>query len=66
MLNLFKALIMPHFFVVLQYGTFVALGLNNDKFESLNKRESTYYQLLDRAATTSLYNLRVQNMLIII
>ena len=54
MLNLFKAFIMPHFFVVLQYGTFVALDLNNDKFESLNKcalrvvfndRESTYYQL---------------------
>ena len=31
-----------------------------------NDRESTYSQLLDRAAATSVYNLRIQNMLITI
>ena len=60
---------MPHFFVVVQYGTFVALKEKRQIWVIEQARrlrvvfddgESTYYQLLDRAATTSLYNLRVK------
>ena len=74
MLKLYKAFVLPHF----QYCSVVwhfFSSRNSEKLESLNKcalrvvfndRESTYSQLLDRAAATSLYNLRVQNMLITI
>ena len=70
MLKLYKAFVLPHF----QYCSVVwhfCSSRNSEKLESLNKRalrvvfndkESTYSQLLDRAAATSLYNLRVQNM----
>ena len=65
---------MPHFLYCSAVWHFCS-SRNSDKLESLNKRalrvvfqvrESTNHQLLDRAATTSLYNLRVQNMLITI
>ena len=71
MLKLYKAFVLPHF----QYCSVVwhfCSCRNSEKLESLNKRalrvvfngrESTYSQLLDRTAATSLYNLRVQNML---
>ena len=74
MLKLYKALVLPH----VQYCSVVwhfCSSRNSEKLESLNKRalrvvfndrESIYSQLLDRAAATSLYNLRVQNMLITI
>ena len=67
MLKLYKAFVLPHF----QYCSVVwhfCSSRNSETLESLNKRdrESTYSQLLDRAAATSLYNLRVQNMLITI
>ena len=68
MLKLYKAFVLPHF----EYCSVVwhfCSSRNSEKLESLNKRalhvvfndrESTYSQLLDRAAATSLYNLRVQ------
>ena len=75
MLKLYKAFFLPHFqycFVVWYFCS----SRNSEKLGSLNKRalcvvfndrESTYSQLLDKAAVTSLYNLRViQNMLITI
>ena len=74
MLKLYKAFVLPHF----QYCSVVwhfCSSRNSEKRKTLNKRElrvvfndreSTYSQLLDRAAATSLYNLRVQNMLITI
>ena len=67
LLKLYKAFVLPHF----QYCSVVwhfCSSRNSKKLESLNKRdrESTYSQLLDRAAATSLYNLRGQNMLITI
>ena len=74
MLKLYKAFVLPHF----QYCSVAwhfCSSRNSEKLESLNKRalrvvfndrESTYSQLLDRAAATTLYNLRVQNMLITI
>ena len=74
MLKLYNAFVLPHFqdcSVVWHFCSF----RNSEKLESFNKRalrvvfndmESTYSQLLDRAATTSLNNLRVQNMFIAI
>ena len=74
MLKLYKAFVLPHF----QYCSAVwhfCSSRNSDKLESLNKRalrvvfndrDSTYWQLLERATTSTLYNLRVQNMLITI
>ena len=74
MLKLYKAFVLPH----VQYGSGVwhfCSSRSSETLESLNKRamcvvfndrESAYSQLLDRAAVTSLYNLRVQNMLITI
>ena len=71
-LTSYKAFVLPHF----QYCSVVwhfCSSRNSEKLESLNKRalrvvfndrESTYSHLLDRAAATSLYNLRVQNLLI--
>ena len=73
-LKLYKAFVLPHF----QYCSVVwhfCSSRNSEKLETLNKRalrvvfndrESTYSQLLDRAAATSLYNLRVQNMFVTI
>ena len=67
MLKLYKGFVLPHF----QYCSVVwhfCSSRNSEKVESLNKRalrevfddrDSTYSQLLDRAATTSLNNLRV-------
>ena len=72
--KLYKAFVLPHF----QYCSVVChfcSSRNSEKLEPLNKRalrevfnerESTYSQLLDREATTSLNNLRVQNMLVTI
>ena len=66
---LYKAFVLPHF----QYCSAVwhfCSSKNSDKLESLNKctlhivfndRDSTYCQLLERATTPTLYNLRVQN-----
>ena len=74
MLKLYNAFVLPHFqdfSVVWHFCSF----RNSEKLESFNKRalrvvfndmESTYSQLLDKAAATQLYNLRVQNMLITI
>ena len=74
MLKLYKVFVLPHF----QYFSVVwhfCNSWNSEKLESLNNcalrvvfndRESTYSQLLDRAGATSLYSLRVQNMLITI
>ena len=71
MLKLYKAFVLPHF----QYCSVVwhfCSSRNTEKLALLNKRalrvvfndwELTYSQLLDRAAATSLCNLRVQNML---
>ena len=72
MLKLYKAFVLPHFQYCSVEWHFCS-SRNSGKLESLNKlalhvvfnkRESTYSQLLDRAAATSLYSLRVQNMLI--
>ena len=74
MLKLYKAFVLPHFQYCSVAWHFFS-SRNGEKLESLNKRalrvvfndrESTYSQLLDRAAATSLYNPRVQNMLITI
>ena len=72
MIKLYKPFVLPHF----QYCSVVwhfSTSRNSEKLESFNTlrvvfndRESTYSHLLDRAAATSLDNLRVQNMLITI
>ena len=74
MLKLYKAFVLPHFLYCSVVWHFWS-SRNSEKLETLNKpapsvvfndRELTYSQLLERAAATSLYNLRVQNMLITI
>ena len=69
MLKLYKAFVLPHFqhcSVVWHFSS----SRNGEKLESLNKRalrvvfndsESTYSQLLDRAAATSLLQLHLQS-----
>ena len=73
MLKLYRAFVLPHF----QYFSVVwhfCSSRNSEKLESLNKRalhvvfndrEWTYSHLLDRAAATPLYNLRVQMLITI-
>ena len=74
MLQLYKAFVLPRFQFCSVVWHFCS-SRNSEKLESLNKRalcvvfndrESTYSQLLDRKAATSLYNQRVQNILITI
>ena len=74
LLQLYKVFVLPRFQFCSVVWHFCS-SRNSEKLESLNKRalrvvfndrESTYTQLLDRKAATSLYNLRVQNMLITI
>ena len=66
MLKLYKAFVLPHFWYCSEVWHFWS-SRNSAKLESLNKRALRYTsQLLDRAAATSLYNLRAQNMLITI
>ena len=74
MLKLYKAFVLQHFQYCSPVWRFCS-SRNSDKLETLNKRilrvvfndkDSTYCQLLERATTSTLYNLRVQNMLIII
>ena len=66
-----KAFVLPHFQYCSVVWHFCSSRPNSEKLESLNKRamrvvfndrESTYSRLLDGAAATSLYSLRVQNM----
>ena len=70
-----KAFVLPHFQYCSVVWHFCSSWPNSEKLESLNKRamrvvfndrESTYSRLLDGAAATSLYSLRVQNMFITI
>ena len=72
-LQLNNAFILPHFHTALRCGIFVVL--ETEKLESLNKRAlhivlndkvSSYQQLQHNSGGATLYNRRIQNMLITI
>ena len=74
MLRLYKAFILPHFYYCSIVWHFCGKR-NTDKMEALNKRilrfilkdnDSNYSQLLEKARTATLFNKRVQNMLLIL
>ena len=73
-LRLYKAFILPHFYYCSTVWHFCG-SRNTDQLEALNKRvlrfiyndkDSSYYELLEISRTASLFNKRIQSMLIIL
>ena len=74
MMKLYKACILPHFHYCSTVWHFCG-SRNTDKLEALNKRilryilkdkTSDYKKLLEKSGTVSLYNKRLQNMLLVV